>query len=74
MVWKAFKQTWKREWEKLDRAKGISVNAKRINRTECKGNPTKGLTFEELGCKNGNKKDGRRRTGGLPDGDEAERI
>ena len=38
------------------------------------GNPTKGLTYEELGRNNGKKKDGRRRTGGLLEGRAAERI
>ena len=32
------------------------------------GNPTKGLTYEESGRNNGNEKDGRGRTGGLPKG------
>ncbi len=46
-------------------ADGIQPAQSPARTAEQESDPTRGLTYEELGRNNGNKKGGRRRTGGL---------
>lgn len=49
-------KAWKREWEKFYwQTREAQDSAKRVDRKECEGEPTKGLTYEELGRNNGSR-------------------